>query len=282
MYLYTNAIKCMEQLSVTDCPLLTGKKPIYSTTTTGGLRQTQEDRHDIQTIMSSQGELLVCSVFDGHGGSEIAELCQKHLVPLLKEHLSVYPDIGFCLRKTYTTLDDMSATPVGFMCGSTATTIVIGDKTIWCANCGDTEAMVGMGGTFQVLTQCHKVENEKNRLEKLGANITYNGGCARISWQLNLSRSIGDYNLKEFVISTPYVSSFPMSSSIEYIVLASDGLWDVYKPKEIHNEIMSMRTTLIIQGLDIKQMTDKINMHLVRNALLRGSSDNITVILIMF
>jgi serine/threonine protein phosphatase PrpC len=42
-----------------------------------------------------------------------------------------------------------------------------------------------------------------------------------------VSRSFGDYNLKKFIISDPDVSKYEITDTDRYIVMASDGFWDV-------------------------------------------------------
>jgi serine/threonine protein phosphatase PrpC len=44
---------------------------------------------------------------------------------------------------------------------------------------------------------------------------------------LNVSRALGDSDLKQWVISDPFVREFQLTSADEFIVLATDGLWDV-------------------------------------------------------
>lgn len=49
----------------------------------------------------------------------------------------------------------------------------------------------------------------------------------RVSGQLAVTRALGDLELKnEGVSIVPDVNEFELSGNLEYIVVASDGLWD--------------------------------------------------------
>ena len=134
---------------------------------------------------------------------------------------------------------------------------------MWFSNCGD--AMIAMktrNGNVRYMSQDHKVENEKARIESLGGIVTYNTGCARIYGTLNIARSIGDHFLKAFVISDPYVTAttFP-KAEIEWISIASDGLWDVYTPMDYADDIKENSLNTVLN-----------------NTFARGSMDNVTII----
>lgn len=43
---------------------------------------------------------------------------------------------------------------------------------------------------------------------------------------LAVSRGIGDRHLKQWVTAEPETKILPMESDLEFLILASDGLWD--------------------------------------------------------
>jgi protein phosphatase 2C len=43
-----------------------------------------------------------------------------------------------------------------------------------------------------------------------------------------MSRSIGDHHLRPYVIAEPEVSSFDRCPEDEVLIIATDGLWDVF------------------------------------------------------
>lgn len=254
---------------------------IVSNALTKGYRNYMEDFVSINS--NKNDKIKSFHVFDGHGGKNVSELCNKYAHEIFKKYIKMYPDVNYALRLTYKELDKMSCSSTeNFMCGSTALSMIITEDKLWFANCGDSEAFaVFKNRECKVLSKNHKVENEKQRLLKCGANITYNDGCARINNMLNVARSIGDCHLKNFVISDPYIQSIK-NTNIDYIILGSDGLYDVLNAKDIETIIFEMRKNLERQKISKKNMVDKLCIQVVKEAILHGSTDNISVIFVMF
>lgn len=51
-------------------------------------------------------------------------------------------------------------------------------------------------------------------------------GTWRVHGVLAVSRSIGDAHLKDWVLGEPETTILPLTDDLEYLILASDGLWD--------------------------------------------------------
>lgn len=51
-------------------------------------------------------------------------------------------------------------------------------------------------------------------------------GVWRVQGSLAVSRSIGDLHLKDWVISEPEIESLRLTSDCDFLIMASDGLWD--------------------------------------------------------
>lgn len=51
-------------------------------------------------------------------------------------------------------------------------------------------------------------------------------GVWRIQGSLAVSRGIGDRNLKQWVTAEPETKSLKIKPECEFLILASDGLWD--------------------------------------------------------
>ena len=49
----------------------------------------------------------------------------------------------------------------------------------------------------------------------------------QLSGILNVSRALGDSDLKRWVVSDPFVRELQLTSEDAFMVLATDGLWDV-------------------------------------------------------
>jgi serine/threonine protein phosphatase PrpC len=241
--------------------------------TAKGPRPYQEDRYVVEQVCKNH---LVMGVFDGHGGYQVAEMCAGESAKTLKDVLRTQPDVAIGIRMLFQRLDD-KAKQYDSHTGCTAAVVVIKDEQVICANCGD--AMILMkttDGRVEWMSQDHKVENEKTRVEACGGIVTYGDGCARINMGLNIARSIGDHYVKHIVVSTPYVASCNVGKThLDWIVIASDGLWDVY-----NKETFDFDFTMLLRmhyGNYEKAMEE-----IVDRAYRKGSMDNVTVVFVRF
>jgi serine/threonine protein phosphatase PrpC len=241
-----------------------------------------EDTFVVDKVSKNNNNIAILCVFDGHGGNQVSVFCQDNVVRILQKHLKINPEIEICLRRTYQELD-IGCKLFASGCGSTAAMVLISEQDIWASNCGDSETLIAYkNNTCKKISKCHKVENEVERLTKMGANITYGDGCARINRMLNVARSIGDYHLKPYVIADPYVTHLNNKmKSVDYVLVASDGLWDVYDKDNLFVDIDHFRHQYQQEnpGSDKKHMIDYIGYELVKKAIMKGSSDNICIIL---
>lgn len=230
-----------------------------------GPRPTMEDRLCVERL--SEGTIFI-GVFDGHGGDEVAQMCIEYGPKLMNNLLLSNPDVSSCIRLLYKQLDQ-KASLMSRTVGSTAAIVLIRKDRIWFSNCGDAMIAVKPRASYaRYMSQDHKVEREKERLESLGGLITYHDGCARIYGTLNIARSIGDHHLKDFVISDPYVTSLTYSKSkIDWLLIASDGLWDVFNPIRVSSILSDNQNDLA---------------SLVKESYLNGSTDNISIAFVLF
>ena len=68
--------------------------------------------------------------------------------------------------------------------------VLLTKDTIYCANAGDCRAIIANNdGSVVELSNDHKPENEKERIEKAGGNINDN----RVNGIIAVSRAIGDW-----------------------------------------------------------------------------------------
>jgi serine/threonine protein phosphatase PrpC len=224
-----------------------------------------EDRLCVERL--SDGTIFI-GVFDGHGGDEVAQMCIEQGPKIMNILLLSNPDVSACIRLLYKQLDQ-KASLMSHTVGTTAAVVLIRKDRIWFSNCGDAMIVAKPHASYaRYMSQDHKVEREKARLEGLGGLITYNDGCARIYGTLNIARSIGDHYLKDFVISDPYVTSLTYSKSkIDWLIIASDGLWDVFNPIRVSSILSDNQNNLET---------------LVKESYLNGSTDNISIAFVLF
>lgn len=54
-------------------------------------------------------------------------------------------------------------------------------------------------------------------------------GVWRVNGQLAITRAIGDVDYKPYVTSEPEIMSIPLDGDEDFLIMASDGLWDHVK-----------------------------------------------------
>ncbi|GAA0148564.1 protein phosphatase [Lithospermum erythrorhizon] len=249
-------------------------------------------------------------VYDGHGGSQVANYCRDRIHLALAEELesvmvsmnegNYHDSCQEHWRKAFTncflkvdaeiggksTSDPVAPETVG----STAVVTLVCSSHIIVANTGDSRAVLCRGKEPIPLSMDHKPnrEDEYVRIEAAGGKvIQWNGH--RVFGVLAMSRSIGDRYLKPWIIPDPEVTFLPRTKEDDCLILASDGLWDVMTNEEVcdmaRKRILLWHkkngTTLPTErGEGIDPAAQAAAECLSNRALQKGSKDNITVIVV--
>ena len=119
------------------------------------------------------------------------------------------------------------------------------------------------------LSEDHNCKNEKEvELVRKNGGYVFQG---RVFGALMLTRVFGDYDYKEFgVTANPYITEIDKNEkNVKFIVLASDGLWDVVDDKQLYKISLE-------NGGSAKEFCEK----LVKYSLENHSQDNISCIVI--
>ncbi|GAB2250891.1 hypothetical protein Droror1_Dr00017141 [Drosera rotundifolia] len=249
-------------------------------------------------------------VYDGHGGSQVANYCRERIHTALVNELEIVKDGMITTtvnedcqeqwRKAFTNcfikVDEEISGKAGNepvapeTVGTTAVVAIICSSHIIVANCGDSRAVLCRGKEAIALSVDHKPnrEDEYARIEAAGGKvIQWNGH--RVFGVLAMSRSIGDRYLKPWIIPDPEVMFIPRAKEDECLILASDGLWDVMTNEEVCE---TARKRILLwhkknsaslppeRGSGIDPAAKAAAEYLSSRALQKGSKDNITVIVI--
>ncbi|KVI07107.1 probable protein phosphatase 2C 51 [Cynara cardunculus var. scolymus] len=238
-------------------------------------------------------------VYDGHGGSRVAYACRERLHKLLAGEMEMKNGTTAAEEMNWEDLmvecfskmdDEVNETDLVGSMGSTAVVAVVGDKEIVIANCGDSRAVLSAGGAAMPLSNDHKPDrpDELERIEHLGGRvIDWNG--QRVLGVLATSRSIGDKQLKPYVTAKPEVIVHKRDGIEEFMILASDGLWDV-----MSNDLACHVVRKCLDGRIFRRRSQQMNATMKGNkpratnaavvltelAIARGSKDNISVIVV--
>ena len=91
----------------------------------------------------------------------------------------------------------------------------------------------------------------------------------------SVSRAFGDHALKKFVPARPYISRTFLDNTAEFVIVACDGVWDVLSDQEAVDFVRSL-----IDPMTSPSEWPDAALKLVNEALRRGSTDNITAMVI--
>ncbi|MCI4390607.1 hypothetical protein PGIGA_G00124570 [Pangasianodon gigas] len=252
-----------------------------------GRRDHMEDRFSVLTDPVNRSHPSVFGIFDGHGGEAAAEYVKTRLPEVLKQHLQNYEKEKENSLLSYQSileqqilnvdkemLEKLSATYDE--AGTTCLVAMLSEKELTVGNVGDSRGVLcDKDGNAIPLSYDHKPYQlkERKRIKKAGGFISFNGSW-RVQGILAMSRSLGDYPLKKLnvVIPEPDVVTFDLDKlQPEFMILASDGLWDAFSNEEA--------VRFIRERLDEPHFGAK---SIVLQAFYRGCPDNITVMVVKF
>lgn len=240
-----------------------------------GKRSTMEDCYEARFAQVDESTTIgLFGVFDGHGGNQAAEYVRKNLFENLIKHPKLITDTRIAIVETYQQTDSNfleAEISQQNEAGTTASTaILVGDRLL-VANVGDSRAVVCRAGTAYALSEDHKPnrKDERQRIEKAGGVVIW-AGTWRVGGILSVSRAFGDRSLKQFVVAEPELKEETISGGVEFLVLASDGLWDV---------VTNQDAVTLVQSIPDSEEAAK---SLAEEAIRKGSADNVTCIVVRF
>ncbi|MBA0643861.1 hypothetical protein Goklo_028116 [Gossypium klotzschianum] len=181
------------------------------------IRRRREMEDAVKVAIGVIQEYDFFAVYDGHGGAGVANAFHDRMYWLEMDEEVIGVECG-----TTAVVDEVIETM-----RSTAVVVLVSREEVVVTNCGDSRAVLCRAGTAVALYHDHKPDrpDERERVEAAGGRvININGN--RILGALATSRSIDRY-LKPYVISKPEVSVIERTKSDTFVILASDGLWDV-------------------------------------------------------
>ncbi|KAK8947897.1 putative protein phosphatase 2C 14 [Platanthera guangdongensis] len=116
----------------------------------------------------------------------------------------------------------------GLSSGACAATVLLKNGEMLVSNVGDRRIVMSRKGLAEALTTDHRPgrEDERIRMENLGGYVNFHSGIWRVQDSLAISRSLGDANMKEWIVSEPETKRIPLTQECEFLIMASDGLWD--------------------------------------------------------
>ncbi|GMI96957.1 hypothetical protein like AT2G30020 [Hibiscus trionum] len=252
----------------------------YSVYCKRGRREAMEDRFSASVKLQGDSKQAFFGVFDGHGGAKASEFAAQKLEKnILDEVVRIKDEFETTVKEAVkegylkTDAEFFKEDAAGGTCCVTA---LIRNGNLVVSNAGDCRAVLSRGGAAEALTSDHRPfrEDERNRIQNLGGYVDLCRGVWRVHGSLAVSRGIGDHHLKPWVIAEPETKIVSIEPEYEFLILASDGLWD----KVSNQEAVDIARPSCI-GINKPNPLSACK-KLVDLSVSRGSSDDISVMLI--
>ena len=235
-------------------------------------RDYMEDKgRAIENLNNDENNALFC-LFDGHGGGEVSTYLQNNFAEHMKNNFPFNPnEKNFFFSELFKNIDKKLKELNYFEVGSTAVIVYItkeyNQKCLYCINIGDSRCILIRTNEYKRLSYDDRANdnNEYDRIIKEGG-IVIDG---RVNGQLMLSRAFGDWELKQYGVSNePHVNKIEIKNDDLFIVMASDGVWDVLDDSEVYK--------MSLLAINSKDFCNNI----IKSAIERGSLDNISCFVI--
>lgn len=256
-----------------------------------GWRINMEDAHTQLLSIDNDKNAAFFAVYDGHGGSKVAEYAGMHLHERIINHASFKENnLTDAIKKGFLGIDEDMLDDEEMkdeLAGTTAICVIIKDNKIYCGNVGDSRAIASVRGRVQNLSYDHKPNNEteSKRIIAAGGWVEFN----RVNGNLALSRALGDFVFKkneakkaeeQIVTAYPDVDVKDLTTDHEFAILACDGIWDVLSNEEVLEFVRSRIAQQIPPEIICEQLMSRC---LAPDCQMGGlGCDNMTVVLVCF
>ena len=235
-------------------------------------RQSMEDIGVMLPDFIPEKKMSLFGIFDGHGGYDVVQYIKNRLPEIIKTNITKnnnYDSIENNLTSSFNKIDEELKFYDSEHTGSTATILLFQDNMVYCANVGDSTAFIVYDNFVKKISIDHKCTDpkEEERILVSGGKITKN----RVMGQLVLSRCLGDLYCKKYGVSNiPDISVNKLDGNVKYVVVASDGIWDVVK----ENELLQLSKN--------RKNAEGFCKDLVKLAIDKDTKDNVSCIVISF
>ncbi|XP_027439046.1 protein phosphatase 2C-like domain-containing protein 1 isoform X2 [Zalophus californianus] len=204
------------------------------------------DMNDKFTVVNNFGnkpDVCFLGLFDGHHGASAADLTSMELPLLLLHQLSrfdpsyqmtpeeqnVIKSFHTVFREEYIAIEELFSS------------IKRKRRTVKC----NVQAVLCRNGKGFCITKEHTTRNitERRRLLQNGAMISSNEPYGLLEGQIKTTRGLGfhgNLKLKRSIIPAPQTISVPIDDLCQFLILATNGLWEVLDTKEVTALAMTM------------------------------------------
>ena len=264
-----------------------------------------KDKHDIN--YQNYGHFF--AIYDGHGGKGCSTFLKENLHRYITEFSFVGFKIGIDLaeEKFLTKKAINEKGKILDSSGSCGIMLMIQGKKGIIANIGDSRLVIFKNKSISFTTTDHKPDSviEKARIELSGGKvykietlipIYQNGVRINTPWrvnpgQLSVSRTFGDIQAKDerfggnktAIIALPDITEIELDNEYNFIVMGSDGIFDVLKNEELLECIQIVikeKNITTFKNVNMHQLCGDFAAMIIKSALAKDSFDNISCIVI--
>jgi serine/threonine protein phosphatase PrpC len=181
----------------------------------------------------------------------------------------------------------------GLNVGSTSLCCLVDSHWIAVTNTGDCRLVLAQDGFADQITDDHKPwhEKERARIEAAGGTVDGREGHQRVCGNIAMSRCFGDFEYKrnaklppdkQILTCVPDVSTLPRNDGDQFLIMGSDGLWDVVTNDGVVQYVQELMATGEDEGdgqtpcLHPAEVCKRI----CERAIEKGSRDNICVCIV--
>lgn len=250
-------------------------------------RKSMEDVHTYVKNFASRLDWGYFAIFDGHAGIQASKWCGSHLHTIVEQKImeDETRDVRDVLNDSFITIDKQINSDLQGNSGCTAAVCVLrwelpdnlskGEvanlqqykRRLYTANVGDSRIVLFRKDGSIRLTYDHKASDilEMQRVEQAGGLIMK----SRVNGMLAVTRSLGDKFFDSLVIGNPFTTSVEITDEDHFLILACDGLWDIIEDQDACELIKNIKDP------------NEAAKCLVKYALEHGTTDNVTVMVVM-
>jgi serine/threonine protein phosphatase PrpC len=270
---------------------LKSEEPKHWLTSLQGKRQQNEDKHNVLINIDGKHDcapINFYAVYDGHGGKFVSNFLSQNLPQCFLHKKVVYPLKKTFIKKIYNYWqNELVEKHKRYSTNTGSTCLVVvhykesSSEYLNILNTGDSRVVICKNNIGVALNKDHKPNwpEELARIKKLGGDVEFDGYDWRIQ-DLSVSRAFGDLSATPYVTHMPELFKYKISCEDKFIVVACDGLWDVFSCQDVVNYILDNCYDLKTN----KRINKTLNIakKLGEHAIEKGSTDNITAIVVFF
>lgn len=218
-------------------------------------KTSMEDRYAFKDFFCNDPQSGFFAIYDGYSGSMAADKCARYLSELLEnkveriyqtsmKHENINEEISVAFNEAFEEMDRILLYGVeeqsrNRWSGCSALTCLLRGNNLYVANAGNIRAVLCRGdGSIERLSDNHSPwdKKERHRVRKAKGDVSKSDKTALVNGVVKSTRGLGNHgdpNLKTSVIRTPFVNCLALEESDQFLILASNGVWEVFSEEEV-------------------------------------------------